>query len=1447
MGSGDDHVRAARFACAKGGLCPIVVIRPEFRTRSRKILACILLLIGLWPGVCYASNYMYDANGRLVAVTAPDGSSVVYKYDAAGNILSIQPIAVGQLALFDFAPAQGAVGAQVTLQGSGFSTTISNNTVEFNGTVASVTSATANQLVVKVPASATTGLISVTVGTTTVNSANDFVVLLAPEITSFNPAFGSSGTAVTISGRGLDPVPEGTSLTLANVDVPITSFSNSQLLFSVPADVGSAPIHVTTPYGQASSSTDFIVIPDVIGAVNVVSAGYVVANSSARTLNINSQNKSGVFAFTGTVGHWLSLQLTSLTTTPSGGVVSYQVYSTNNTQATQIAYGTVSTASNMSVHLPEIPVTGIYLIVFDSGNDTVQLTGSLKIDTSVATTGTPVLLSTTTAAQSIRFTFSGSSGLNLGSITNLALNPTSVVDALITINNPDGTLDSSEVCYVSYGGCELNINNLPTTGTYSVIVSPDGAAKLSFDAALFPVHVGTLAIYWFAPQQGTIGSQVMIAGYGFSTTTSNNGVEFNGVPAVVISATSSQLVVTVPAGATTGPISVTVSGTTVTSTNKFGVVSVPPPPIITGFTPGIGSAGTSVTVTGTTLDPVSGSTTLSLAGTTVPLTSISNTQAIFTVPANVYSGPIQITTPYGQASSNIDFVVGTGTGTGADNTSSIAELSVGSAATSLNITAYTYGIFALNATAGQWLSVQLDSLVTTPIGATVPYEVYTPDGTLFAVGSVSTLSTGTSGLSVDLSEKNAIDMSIHLPEIPTSGTYLVIFWPNDPAAVQLSAVLEANPTIESNDAELVLTTNTPAQTKRFIFSGTTGESLDLSITNLLFNPSFVAYGSYQLYQPDGSYGNGGFCNSSSAGGCNLQYLNMPYLPQTGTYSVIVAPGVSQTELTGSATFNATATLVPNVTATLSANTPFNLNLAQPGQEGVLTFTATANESLQLALSGVSTTPADTNIQIDVYAPGGFPNSPPIDSYNINSDGTQSLAGLAAGNYTILVAPDNGATAAMTVTLTPGGTGVLQTNGTSQNFSTTTPGQTVTMTFNGTTGQNLGLGITNIVLTGATGRVDIAIFNPDGTTNYNFGCIGDSINGLSCNLLNLPQTGIYTIIVAPPSQATISYTATLSQDVSGTLAVGTPTNINLAYPGQIGLPSFTAAAGQYLAVQITGFSTNPSGGSMSVEISNQSGTVIAQYDISSSYTFNLTNLATGTYFILLEPDNAQTAQMTVNLFTIPTQSMGSLDQSVNYSTTTPGVGLALTFSGTAGEALGLGITNVTTNPASTDVYPTVYGPNGSTVASGGCTSSMAICAITMKSLPQTGNYTVLFVPYGQATMNFTATLSQDVAGTLTLNTPVTENLLYPGQNGLFTFVATAGENLVLEVQGIATNPANKDLWMYIYSPSGNLIATNYANYTVNFNLTNLSAGTYSVLVFPYFNDVGTASFQLDLVP
>ena len=134
-----------------------------------------LPLVGQNNGI----QYFYDDLGQLIRAVDQNGNVATYTYDAVGNLLSITrstlPPANG-LAILNFTPQSGPLGQSVTIQGQGFSTTLSSNAVQFNGVTASVSAATATSLTVTVPSTATTGLISVTVSGQSASSSTVFTV-----------------------------------------------------------------------------------------------------------------------------------------------------------------------------------------------------------------------------------------------------------------------------------------------------------------------------------------------------------------------------------------------------------------------------------------------------------------------------------------------------------------------------------------------------------------------------------------------------------------------------------------------------------------------------------------------------------------------------------------------------------------------------------------------------------------------------------------------------------------------------------------------------------------------------------------------------------------------------------------------------------------------------------------------------------------------------------------------------------------------------------------------------------------------------------------------------------------------------------------------------------------------------------------------------------------------
>ena len=141
---------------------------------------------------------------------------------------------------------------------------------------------------------------------------------------------------------------------------------------------------------------------------------------------------------------------------------------------------------------------------------------------------------------------------------------------------------------------------------------------------------------------GKVGTPVIILGNNLAGSSS---VDFNGTAATYEIDSNTEITTTVPAGATTGTVTVTtLSGSTLDSNVIFRVT-----PQITSFSPTSAEVGAEVTITGVSLTQTSAVTFDGLKATTFTVNS--DTQVTATVPVGAKPGKIGITTAGGAATS----------------------------------------------------------------------------------------------------------------------------------------------------------------------------------------------------------------------------------------------------------------------------------------------------------------------------------------------------------------------------------------------------------------------------------------------------------------------------------------------------------------------------------------------------------------------------------------------------------------------------------------------------------------------------------------------------------------------------------------------------------------------------------------------------------------------------
>lgn len=188
----------------------------------------------------------------------------------------------------------------------------------------------------------------------------------------------------------------------------------------------------------------------------------------------------------------------------------------------------------------------------------------------------------------------------------------------------------------------------PVLDTNGVIYGLTHAGGLSDDGVFYSMNAGLQPFAsLFVISSGKIGTTVQILGQGFTGTKS---VSFNGTKATFTVVSDNFLTAKVPAGATTGTVTVAETSATLTTPQNFRVM-----PQVLSFSPPSGPVGTVVTITGKSFTQTQGVG----FGDRIPaqFTVNSDSQITATVPSGAITGPVGVQTKGGTALSSTSFTV----------------------------------------------------------------------------------------------------------------------------------------------------------------------------------------------------------------------------------------------------------------------------------------------------------------------------------------------------------------------------------------------------------------------------------------------------------------------------------------------------------------------------------------------------------------------------------------------------------------------------------------------------------------------------------------------------------------------------------------------------------------------------------------------------------------------
>ena len=211
---------------------------------------------------------------------------------------------------------------------------------------------------------------------------------------------------------------------------------------------------------------------------------------------------------------------------------------------------------------------------------------------------------------------------------------------------PSGALTTLHVFEVNdganpYGGLAQHTNGTFYGTTF-------GGGTYNTGGTVFGVSVGLGPFVETLPTSGKVGLTVHILGTNLSGVSK---VSFHGTAAAFTVVSPTEINASLPNGATTGSVAVTIAGGgTLNSNKKFLVM-----PQITSFSPTSGAVGTVVTITGVSLTQTSKVTFGGVKATTFSVENDTSVKA--TVPTGAPSGKIAIATSGGRANSAMSFTV----------------------------------------------------------------------------------------------------------------------------------------------------------------------------------------------------------------------------------------------------------------------------------------------------------------------------------------------------------------------------------------------------------------------------------------------------------------------------------------------------------------------------------------------------------------------------------------------------------------------------------------------------------------------------------------------------------------------------------------------------------------------------------------------------------------------
>jgi len=415
------------------------------------------------------------SNGTWYVIPSGNpGNFLVQQWGNNGDTPTQEPVGETTVAapnITSFSQNSGAIGALITITGTGFGSTQDTSTVTFNGTSAGAANSwSSTSIAVTVPAGATTGNVLVTVGGLASNGA---LFTVTPACTTNCTLSGTvagpwvSGVTVTITGGANTTTDASGSYSFANLVAgtytitpslagytysppapTIDVNSNYVQNFSAASAVTSYSISGTISYGGAQHGTTFIrVLPNGCGGCSAV-AGTAIASPNGsytvRGLQGGGCCGSGSYTVSAEVDTLGTGQVNS--SNPAGSSSTVTITSANvtgvNITISDRTPPSPVTPNNVSVspgdHMAVVQYKGAY----DTNGEEIATSYKLYVGTDVnASNGTPIIFTAQGHGNNVFFPSgfaNGSTYFKLSALNANGESPASSVIGPITIGATTG-------------------------------------------------------------------------------------------------------------------------------------------------------------------------------------------------------------------------------------------------------------------------------------------------------------------------------------------------------------------------------------------------------------------------------------------------------------------------------------------------------------------------------------------------------------------------------------------------------------------------------------------------------------------------------------------------------------------------------------------------------------------------------------------------------------------------------------------------------------------------------------------------------------------------------------------------------------------------------------------------------------------------------------------------